>query len=152
VFVGWPDCRALISTDDRIAYSFGQPPSNELPGKVVLAAGELQRRDRFIAFTVHIRNGSDELIPAISAAPIGVSWRFMADDAKAVPADPGWTTRETLVADIAPGAEQSLVITDALPPGPGSYRLEVTLLAKGRYWFHDRGMRILTFPDPVIVP
>jgi hypothetical protein len=150
VFVGWPDCRGMGILDNTISVSIGHPPSNGLPEKVILTSGELQRREDLIAFTVHIRNASDELMPMISAAPIRVAWRFVPDDERVV--GQGWSKGEALLGDIAPGAEQSLVITDELPRQAGSYRLQVSLVANGLYWFHDKGMRILTIPEPVAVP
>ncbi|SDR39567.1 hypothetical protein SAMN05444161_3471 [Rhizobiales bacterium GAS191] len=150
VFVGWPDCRGVGILDNTISVSIGHPPSNGLPEKVILTSGELQRREDLIAFTVHIRNASDELMPMISAAPIRVAWRFVPDDERVV--GQGWSKGEALLGDIAPGAEQSLVITDELPRQAGSYRLQVSLVANGLYWFHDKGMRILTIPEPVAVP
>jgi hypothetical protein len=149
VFIGWPDCRARTFP---ASFSVGRPPSNELPKMIFVTAGEVQRRGNLLAFTVHIHNASDELIPATSVAPIRVSWRFASDGGSRIPMDQGWNTREDLVGDIAPGSEQSQVVTCEVPRQPGHYRLEVSLVAEGLYWFHDRGMSILTFSDAIAVP
>ena len=89
------------------------------------------------------------MIPATSPAPIRISWRFVRDGGSD---NPGWNTREDLAGDIAPGTEQILVLTDEVPRQPGHYRLQVSLVSEALYWFHDKGMRILTFSDAIAVP
>jgi hypothetical protein len=150
VFIGWPDyCRPMTFPAKWPTFSVGRPPSNELPKTVFLTAGELQQRGRLLVFTVHIHNASDEMIPATSPAPIRISWRFVRDGGSD---NPGWNTREDLAGDIAPGTEQILVLTDEVPRQPGHYRLQVSLVSEALYWFHDKGMRILTFSDAIAVP
>jgi hypothetical protein len=150
VFIGWPDyCRPMTFPAKWPTFSVGRPPSNELPKKVFLTAGELQQLGRLLVFTVHIHNASDEMIPATSPAPIRVSWRFVRDGGSD---NPGWNTREDLAGDIAPGAEETMVLTDEVPRQPGRYRLEVSLVAETLYWFQGKGMHTLTFSDAAEVP
>jgi hypothetical protein len=142
VFIGWPECRPKVLP----SFSVGSPPSIDLPKAVVVSPGATERRNDRLAFTVNIYNGGNELIPATSSASIRISWRFV--DELDFNHAPGFELSEDIGIDIPPqSAAEAPVITAKLPVRPGLYRLQVTLMAVGIYWFQDKGMHVLTFPE-----
>lgn len=150
VFTGWPNCRLMATPENLPSFTNGQPPSDDLPSHVTLASGTTEQRHDLLSFVVRIRNAGTEMMPATSPNPIILIWRFVLDDG----ASHIWDSfaGEMLAADILPGTEHVEIFVTRLPQRRGAYKLQVSAVAIGRYWFHDRGMPILTFPDAVVVP
>jgi hypothetical protein len=88
-------------------------------------------------------------MPAMSIKPILLVSRFIKDDGSTIAVDQ-WA-QERLAADIPPGTAQVQVVTVKMPPAPGQYRLEVSMLSEGGAWFHDKGMHKLIFPERFVV-
>jgi hypothetical protein len=128
-----------------------EPASEALPAAVTLTPGPFRRAGSLILFTVTIKNDSaDQWIPGRSSSPVSLSWRFAPPDGR--PIEEGWDPREPLPTDVAPGAAFAMSATASVPDEPGDYRLEVSLVADGRFWFHDKGMQPLRFEQTVTVP
>ena len=78
-----------------------------------------------------------------------LSWRFVPVGANARLVV--WDERLQLTRDIAPNARLDVAASAALPAAPGVYHLEVSMVAELAFWFHDKGMTILRFPQVVTV-
>jgi len=128
-----------------------EPTSEETPSKVTISPVSLRRAGSVIVFTVTIANQSaDKWVPGRSSRRVSLSWRFVPDEGMA--GDAGWDPREPLPTDIGPGASFVMSGSAALPAKPGDYRLQVSLVADGLFWFHDKGMQVLAFDEVVHVP
>jgi hypothetical protein len=97
---------------------------------------------------VEIRNGSDHYASAGSPNFVSLSWRFVR---QGEPERGEWRPRHQLPTDIPPGGVQRNVVDAMAPAQPGVYHLQVTLVSEMRFWFHDQGMKILTFSQPIEV-
>ena len=129
-----------------------EPTSEAVPANVTIEPGAIRRAGSDARFTVTIKNNSaDQWIPGRSSDPVSLSWRFVPVSGAADP-DEGWDPRERLPTDIAPGGAFAMAATAAVPTKPGDYRLEVSLVADGLFWFHDEGMQPLRFEQIVTVP
>jgi hypothetical protein len=121
---------------------FGSPPSAAAPAQIVLEEVALRRKCGRVNLTIRIKNLTDERVAKWSEAPVRLSWRFVDVD------DPSWeekfTPRSPIAEDLPPFGEAVQTIETDEPERPGRYRLQVSLVAEGLFWFHDRGMKILT--------
>lgn len=130
-----------------------EPTSEDLPSEVAILPGAIHRAGSTLLFDVKIKNNSaDKWLPGRSSDPVSLSWRFAPAEGEADDDNEGWTPREPLPTDVAPGASIFMSATGAVPDKPGKYRLEVSLVADGLFWFHDKGMQPLRFDEIVTVP
>jgi hypothetical protein len=150
VVTGARQCPSTASSAGVLKYSSGPPPNEAAAAQVELDEVDLELTAKDFVGTVKIRNLSGDNIPAFSSGLVRLSWRFVTSENESSSA--GWDTRQGISGDLAPGAETLNVIGAPLPAAPGSYRLQVSLVSEGRFWFHDRGMKILTFREPIIIP
>jgi len=131
------------------APTHAEPTSADLPAQVAILPLAMRRDGSVVRFSVKIQNNSaDKWIPGRSANPVSLSWRFApvnqnSDDNQA------WNPRKPLATDVAPGGTLVMSTTAAVPQASGDYRLEVSLVADGLFWFHNKGMKPLRF-EPII--
>lgn len=146
VMVGWPDCGGRSTANfDRS----GPPPKPELARRISLIPVSLEKRQSQVVFEISIRNDGDERLVVHSFRPVRVSWRFIEVGAT-VKQGVGWDARVQLARDVLPRSSANVVLTAELPKKPGEYRLQVSLVSD--YWFHDAGMEVLQFEQPVTAP
>ena len=145
-----PSLRSLLPAlpkDWQLKWSTGPRPKPEIAPHIELQEVGFHVFDKEIVAIVKIRNGSKDYLASLSSAPLRLSWRFL--DLNGGPLS-DWNTRQPISTDIPPGGE-SLNIIDAMPPDlPGTYKLQISLVAEGKFWFHDHGMSVLTFAEPIV--
>lgn len=146
VHVGWPDCSFSRGANEA---SLGPSPDAADAARLTLTPLALDTRGANVSFTVGIANGGHRPVHVNSFAPVRLSWRFVPVGANARPI--GWDARLQLTRDIAPNARLDVAASAALPAAPGVYHLEVSMVAELAFWFHDKGMTILRFPQVVTV-
>ena len=147
VRVGWPDCgNAPAANTDGL----GPEPPPELAREISLSPLSFEIRRSQVAFEIAIRNEADERLVVHSFRPVRVSWRFVKVGAN-VEKSLGWDHRAQLVRDVLRRSVSNVALTAELPGTPGEYRLQVSLVSELAYWFHDHGMEILQFEQPVTV-
>ncbi len=153
VFVG-ADCDSELS--NRVAGPaprHSEQPSETLPRDVTLLPAAFDQKGSVVTFKVTIKNNSaDQWIPGLSPYPLSISWRFAPTADTGNGDDVAWDTREALPTDVAPGGAVTMTAVAAAPAQPGNYRLEISLVADGLFWFHNKGMRPLQFEQIVTVP
>ena len=126
-----------------------EPTSADLPAQVTLLPLTTVRAGSTVRFSVEIQNNSaDQWIPGWSANPVSLSWRF-APVNQSVDDNQGWDPRAPLTSDVGPGGTLVVSAAATVPQLPGDYRLEVSLVADGLFWFHNKGMKPLRF-EPAI--
>src|SRR3954447_15972981 len=145
VVVGRPTCSAMAYAD--AAVTSGDAPAPAAASQFTLEPGELQI-SHDVRATIRITNRSGAYLHARTSHPVRLSWRFVKESS---PDSPGWDPRAALNADIPPGERETQTIAVVAPAQPGSYRLQVSIVADGYYWFHDHGLKILTFSEPIII-
>ena len=153
VFVG-ADCDTELS--NRAAGpspQHSEQPSETLPRDVTLLPAAFEQKGSAVTFKVTIKdNSADQWIPGLSPYPLSISWRFAPIAESGNGDDVAWDTREALPTDVAPGGAVTITAVAAAPAQPGNYRLQVSLVADGLFWFHNNGMRRLQFEQIVNVP
>ena len=147
VTVGWSDCGSGRATD---ADGLGPEPKPELARSISLIPVSLDTQQSKVTFQIAIRNQGDERLVVHSFRPVRLSWRFVRVGMK-VEKGFGWDSREQLIHDVAPHSDSFVTLAAELPRQPGDYLLEVSLVSELAYWFHDNGMKILQFEQPLIV-
>jgi hypothetical protein len=145
VVVGRPKCSAM--TYANAAVTSGEAPSPTAASQFTLEAAELEISPEIRA-AIRITNRSGAYLHALTPHPVRLSWRFVKEGSAEVPR---WNPRATLNADVPPGGTETQVIAAIAPTEPGTYRLEVSMVADGWYWFHDHGMKILSLPEPIVI-
>jgi hypothetical protein len=150
VTTGARKCPPMGPIAGEFKFSNGPPPSAAAAAQVELEEAAVELSSKDLMATVRIKNSSPEYISALSSGPVRLAWRFAEEGTDA--GSEGWNTRQAISSDLAPGAVNLNVINTATPSSPGRYRFQVSLVSEWRFWFHDRGMKILTFANPIIVP
>jgi hypothetical protein len=147
VSAGWPDCGKTRTTN---ADSFGPPPKPGVARSISLIPVSLAKQQSKVAFQIAVRNEGEDRLVVHSSRPVRLSWRFVRNGTK-VEKGLGWDPREQLIHDVAPHSDSLVTVTADLPRQPGDYLLEVSLVSERAYWFHDHGMKILQFEQPLLV-
>ncbi len=80
---------------------------------------------------VHVDNRSGVRIGAFPPSPVNLSYRWYRDD-EVVVAD---GIRTPLLPSLPAGTDRTYAATVRTPSEPGTYRLVVTLVQEGRFWF-----------------
>jgi hypothetical protein len=149
VMVGWPDC-GLGKGDSRKYAEFGSIPDPANAQFIVLTPGSLERRQSQLVFAIGIRNNGDARLGVDSPNPVRASWRFV-EVGESVEKSVGWNSRFQITQDILPHTELNVTMSADLPPKPGEYRLQISLVAEHGFWFHDHGTAILQFDQIISV-
>ena len=131
-----------------------EPTSENAPADVVIIPNAIGRKGSAVPFEVTIQNhNADNWIPGNSSFPVSLSWRFVTAAADSETAnDGGWDPREAMTADIPPGGSLKMAAVATTPTKPGHYHLEVSMVADGLFFFHNKGMRPSEFNQIVTVP
>jgi hypothetical protein len=145
VVVGRPKCSAVAYAGATV--TGGDPPPASAAGQFELEAAGLEIGPEVRAL-VRIRNRSSAYVHARSRDPMRLSWQYVKDGRVE---GPEWATRTAINGDIPPGGEQIDAIETPLPARAGTYRLQVSMVVEGRFWFHNQGMKVLTFNEPIVV-
>ncbi len=109
-----------------------------------LQIGPVVFAERRIHATIRIINTAATSFSTRNPAnPVRLSWRFVpvSRDGERL-ADPGWDTRQDVVWSMGQGESRNALISGALPPTPGNYLFEVSLVQEGIAWLHNLGMRV----------
>ena len=152
IAVGSLRCRSLLSLlpalpkDWQLEWSAGPPPKPESAPNIELQELGLSLFDKELVAIVKVKNASKDYLAALSPAPLRLSWRFV--DLNGVTLG-GWDTRQPISTDIPPGGESLNIIDGKLPESPGIYKLQISLVAEGKFWFHQHGMNVLTFAESI---
>jgi hypothetical protein len=150
VSVGWPDCNPGKDSPDRAEAGLGPLPDPATAQFVSLVPLSLEKRTSQLVFEIAIRNKGDTAISARSFYPVRAAWRFV-EAGTELEKSKGWDTRFQISKNIFPNNDLNVTLSADLPKKRGDYRLEVSLVAEHSFWFHDKGMGILQFPQVVTV-
>ncbi|MGH8336803.1 MAG: hypothetical protein ACRETL_08310, partial [Gammaproteobacteria bacterium] len=145
VRVGWPDCGNARTTG---ADELGPQSPPELARQISINPVSLEGRQSEAVFEISIRNEGSERLVVHSFHPVRLSWRFVQAGAK-IEKSFGWDAREQLLRDVLPHSSSIVAVRARLPERPGEYRLQVSLVSELAYWFHDHGVEILQFEQPI---
>jgi hypothetical protein len=146
---GSPAC----ATDGNLQLSFGPPPNDEVARDLQLSPVSFELHGDNLAVELDIHNGGDRRVSAVSFYPIRLSWRFVPTGYDDPSGDKiSWDQhRLPITGDLLPKTDLRMKIASDIPKKPGTYQLEVSMVAERLFWFHDKGMRILRFQQPIVV-
>jgi hypothetical protein len=97
---------------------------------------ETLRADVLTEISVRFENRSGRVYPATGAHPVRASYRWTDPNGQAFPAEHE-PLRTILPEDVLPDQVAEVVVLVRSPAIPGVYRLRVTLVQEGVFWFDD---------------
>ncbi|RFB81370.1 hypothetical protein [Methylovirgula sp. 4M-Z18] len=162
IYVGLDDCdrdwRHWQPSAMDISPALATPPDAAIAPLVSLSVASVERREAAIVFKVDVKNGSQDWIRQNLQKPLRLVWRFVPLDGSseqspivAEKIHPDIWDRQDLLDDIAPSGMRTETIATPLPKKAGLYRLEVSMVEEGGFWFHREGMALAVWPIPIKV-
>jgi hypothetical protein len=141
------------ATAGNIQLSFGPPPNGEAARNLQLLPVSFELHGDNLTVELDIHNSGDRRISAISFYPIRLSWRFVPPGFDDPSSDTiSWDQhRLPITSDLLPNKDLRMKIASNIPKKPGIYQLEVSMVAERLFWFHDKGVKILRFEQPIVV-
>jgi len=130
----WSTMPPMTYADERL------PDADNIAKNIEMNLKRVEVFGNKILLNLSIINHNDISLPGVpdSKYPIRIAWRYLNDSLEPIS---DWN-RHNIWFDLLPQSEYTYSIFTPIPPLPGIYGVEFTMLQEKQFWFYDLGMEI----------